>query len=1118
MMRKSRLIWRSLVYYFPRHVLVALGVALSTAILTGALFIGDSMRHSLEQITLSRLGNTTHLISVTDRYFRADLASEIGKAAGVPAVPLLALDGMAVARGGEARINHLSVYGIDDRFRAIFPDIPLPEGDQILLSENAALQLGVGPGDDLLVRVAKASLVPRNTPFVSENETTVTLRATVTAVLSTQGAGLFNLRNAQSAPRNLFLSLGRLNDLMELEERANQILIPGNPSTDLLDSLLQRSLTPADAGLHLREIPATGELEIFSERIFLERETAEAFASLPGSRAIMTYFVNAISAGGKEVPYSFASSVPGAGLTPGEILISDWVAGDLGVGEGDSLRMEWYEIGPLRQLTAKSRPFRVATVVPLSGMWADSTLMPAIPGMADAGHCREWEAGVPVDLSRIRPRDEAYWNRYRGTPKVFVAPELAQEIWANRFGDYTSVRIPAERFSESGFLRIFREKLTPAVFGFEVAEVREKGLQSARGGVDFGQLFLGLSFFLLLAAVLLTALLFRFNIENRASQVGTLLQLGFSRHKTTTLLLAEAALVALVGVSAGLILAVGYVKVIFAFLNTLWWDIVRTPVIFLHVGLPTLVAGGVASLAVALLSIWFPLRSALRRGVADLHRQQEKVSATKPSLLKRGLPLLLAFPAVLLVSLQLTGMISSDPLLFFLSGGLLLGAFVAAFALLLPRFEGGPPQSDPGAMPQQVKSPEFIHSEFTQSEPTQPELTKPEPTSPELTMPMLALRMAARHRRRSAAVYLLFALGTFMVVATGANRLNTYSRAGDPSSGTGGFSAWAELAVPLLYDLNDSARRSTAGLQTPFSAVHFSRVAGDDASCLNLNKIDNPSILGVDPSLLEGRFSFTTRTEELDPELPWSSLQKTLPGGVVPGVADQTVIQWGLMMKTGDTLLYRGETGDTLRIRLVGGLAPSIFQGSVLIADTHFYRYFPSHSGSGVFLASWAPEDAERAGEEIRDLLRDQGVEMTSAPRRLAEFASVTNTYLAIFLALGVLGLLLGTVGLALVLARAILERRRELATLLALGFPRRKVVSLLFREYFFLLATGTLSGFAAALVTVIPSLSGGHHAVSAGDVTLLILLILAHGAIWIFLLARTLASPSRLLPALRDL
>ena len=34
-----------------------------------------------------------------------------------------------------------------------------------------------------------------------------------------------------------------------------------------------------------------------------------------------------------------------------------------------------------------------------------------------------WDPPFPVDLARIRPRDEAYWDAYRGAPKAFVSLE-----------------------------------------------------------------------------------------------------------------------------------------------------------------------------------------------------------------------------------------------------------------------------------------------------------------------------------------------------------------------------------------------------------------------------------------------------------------------------------------------------------------------------------------------------------------------------------------------------------------------------------------------------------------------------------------------------------------------
>ena len=77
--------------------------------------------------------------------------------------------------------------------------------------------------------------------------------------------------------------------------------------------------------------------------------------------------------------------------------------------------------------------------------------------------------------------------------------------------------------------------------------------------------------------------------------------------------------------------------------------------------------------------------------------------------------------------------------------------------------------------------------------------------------------------------------------------------------------------------------------------------------CLNLNRVLSPVLLGVDPAGLEGRFSFVSGTAELDETNPWESLDTILPGGVVPAIADQTVIQWGLGKKAGLQCNIAGE-------------------------------------------------------------------------------------------------------------------------------------------------------------------------------------------------------------------
>ena len=71
-----RFIVRSLAYHWRIHLAVALGVAAATAVLTGALLVGDSVRGSLRRLTLDRLGRIDEVL-VTDRFFAAELVARL---------------------------------------------------------------------------------------------------------------------------------------------------------------------------------------------------------------------------------------------------------------------------------------------------------------------------------------------------------------------------------------------------------------------------------------------------------------------------------------------------------------------------------------------------------------------------------------------------------------------------------------------------------------------------------------------------------------------------------------------------------------------------------------------------------------------------------------------------------------------------------------------------------------------------------------------------------------------------------------------------------------------------------------------------------------------------------
>src|SRR5690606_13189200 len=223
-----RYIYKSFKHYLKANMLVALGVSLCTMVLTGSVIIGDSVRHSLEQSVYYRLGEITHAVSVSERYFRKEIAREMEIAnPEVQVAPVLLLEGVAVAGGGQKRVTRVQVIGLDNDFEKISKNRiynNLKEND-VIISRNLADRLEIGEGEYILIRVKKASAIPLNAPFVSAEETSVALRVHVTKIVEKEELGQFTLKSSQTAPFNLFISISRLNGLMDFSGKANHLLI-----------------------------------------------------------------------------------------------------------------------------------------------------------------------------------------------------------------------------------------------------------------------------------------------------------------------------------------------------------------------------------------------------------------------------------------------------------------------------------------------------------------------------------------------------------------------------------------------------------------------------------------------------------------------------------------------------------------------------------------------------------------------------------------------------------------------------------------------------------------------------------------------------------------------------
>jgi ABC-type antimicrobial peptide transport system permease subunit len=160
----------------------------------------------------------------------------------------------------------------------------------------------------------------------------------------------------------------------------------------------------------------------------------------------------------------------------------------------------------------------------------------------------------------------------------------------------------------------------------------------------------------------------------------------------------------------------------------------------------------------------------------------------------------------------------------------------------------------------------------------------------------------------------------------------------------------------------------------------------------------------------------------------------------------------------------------------------------MLMSQDHFRALFPEQEGSQLMLVETEPAQALDVASEIENALTDFGADAASTAARLAEFHRVENTYLSTFQTLGGLGLLLGTVGLATVVLRNVLERRRELALLGAVGYRRRHFLLMVAAENTLLLSGGLVAGALCAGLAIAPAIAerGGRIPLTSGGALLL--------------------------------
>ncbi len=1092
------------------------GVATAVAVLAGALLVGDSVRGSLRDLVLQRLG-ATDVVVLSTGFFREALASDLQRDSSFPAsfggiAPIVAVEGQVSEQVSRRRASRVQVYGVDSRFWK-FHHVPAPAGADArsaFLSAPLARDLGAKPGDSVLLRVERPSAVPIESLHGRKDDLGATLRLTVRDVLAPSALGEFSLRPQQGDVRAIFVPLDHLQKALEQEQRVNALLVSqlgrfNAPADAALSTFLKRHATPDDVGLALRVIDARHALAIESPAGLIDPSHArviEEAAAATGmtTRPVLTYLANAIRSGTREVPYSLVTAIDLASVAPSirhgssrtPIVLNDWTARELGVEVGSPLTLDYYAWEEPGRLRTRSADFEVAAIVPIAGAAADRDLAPVYPGITEANTFSDWDPPFPIDLRKVRPVDEAYWKTYRTTPKAFIPLEAGQALWRSRYGDRTSIRIvPRDAESmpnaASRFSMRLRTVVDPMTLGFSVRDVRSEGLAASHGATDFGEYFTYFSFFLVVSALLLASLFFKLGVEQRAREVGLLRAVGYTTKRVRRLFALEGVFLALVGSGIGMAGAVGYGALMMRGLRTWWSGAVGTSSLTLHVSAMSLAAGASGAVLAAMVCLWWTLRGLARISERSLlagtvvEDAQGKVTSGNVFLLAA-----IAFGAIgvtlpivaLLAGLDRTGA-------FFGAGSAMLLACLCAIAFLLRRL---PRDAITGVSRWPVGR--------------------------------VGLRNTAVRPGRSVLAIAVIAAATFILISVDAFRRAAPATT-DRHSGVGGYSLLVDLMVPLAHDPESPEGREVLGLEDAGTVTidPFRVLPGDETSCLNLYQPTNPRILGVTQRFMStGRFAFheVPHATDAERENPWLTLNRDPGGGIVPIIADANSMTYVLHKKIGDEIVI-SHAGRRIRLRLVAALNDSLFQGELLMSEANFLRLFPEQEGYRFLLVEAPAPQAAALAITIEDRGSDLGADVTPASERLAEFHRVENTYLATFQALGGLGLLVGTIGLAAVLLRNVLERRRELALLRAVGYAPRDLFAIVLGENAALLLCGLLVGAFSAFVAIAPAATdrGARLPITAGG-GLLLLAVLAAGLLS-SLIATRVALRTSLVGALRS-
>ena len=621
--------------------------------------------------------------------------------------------------------------------------------------------------------------------------------------------------------------------------------------------------------------------------------------------------------------------------------------------------------------------------------------------------------------------------------------------------------------------------------GLRVEEVKRRALQNAEeGGEQFGELFLGIGSFAIIAGVLLLVNIFVMLAEERKSQLGMLRAVGMKRSHLVRAFVIEGAIYAFASSLVGAALGIG-----------VGWAIVRVAArIFRGFGdfsldlifdfePGSLVTGFCAGVLISMVTI---LLTSLRisriniiRAIRDLPEPKVYRVRTRNVVIGSGLAVLVGAAFVWSIGVKdawpLT--IAGPPLVAFLTLPLAsrlmnrrVAVLSAAVLSLLWGIFGD--QLVDGSFFESgdifafvIQGTLLTFSAVIIATQTQENLEGAIRKVSARSLPLrLSIAYPLARRGRTGLTLGMFALVIFTMtfIAVLSNVFGgQVDTAVEKETGFDVLATSSDTNPPTEERLEsfDSVENVST---LRFGAIRVRAPGFDEPVPWTVSAVDDEFVDGGPPQLVE-------TADDLTDEQAWDRLLADPSTIVVPSFFLQS--DGGppaQVVEMGDSIgIIDPVTGAEVERRIIGEVENDFaFSGSYLSYRSIDEILGPRAAPARFYIEVDDAADADVVAERMQGELIAHGLEAVSFRTRVEEFQQANLQFFQLMQSYLALGLLVGIAGLGVVMVRAVRERRRDIGVLRALGFVPRQVRRAFVLESGFVALQGILIGAALALVT----------------------------------------------------